>query len=148
MKYLGILLLILALVWPGGAAAEVEGTWGISLMGSYDLPVAKLRNWYPSSGGKFGLGVLYVINDRWTAKVEGLYGKYSGGELEKRTFLWSIDKQEHASPRPSRTWLGWVGKSSGCATSKMAEGSWGREAHLPITCSEPVLWNTRTKSAA
>jgi hypothetical protein len=98
MKYATLLLICAALLLPGSAPAQVDGTWGMGVMGAYDLPVLGLSDWY-SGGVKFGASALYVNNKRWTTEVEVNYSKYNNGELENKTFLWSIDKREYPSPQ-------------------------------------------------
>ena len=101
MKQFVIVLLSLALLWswPGTADAQVDGTWGIGILADYDMPAFKLNNWFPSGGIKFGAVAVYVLNDQWTAEVAGHYTKYGGGELEKKSFTWSIDGRQHPSPQ-------------------------------------------------
>ena len=127
---------VLLLAWPFGVAAQVGGTWGFGVAASYDLPTFKLNEWFPSGGINLGGTALYVLNERWTAEVEGHYVKYSGGELENRRFLWSIDKQEYASPQASSkmTWTGgsisWLYHFNQ-GGRKLAEGG-GRAPYLVV----------------
>lgn len=64
------LLLSLALVGPGAAFAEVDGTWAVGVTGQYDLPLFKLKNWFPSGGIDFG-GTVSRINN----EIERLLGE-------------------------------------------------------------------------
>ncbi len=129
MRFVGIALLSLALAsgWPGAAGAQVDGTWGFGVLGDYDLPAFKLNEWFPSGGPKVGGVVVYVLNERWSAEVEGHYARYGGGALEDRKFLWSIDKKEYASPqaKSDMVWtsgvLNWVRHFKG-GGSKLGEG--------------------------
>jgi len=100
----GTLVLMVAL--SGQSGAEVGGTWGLGITANYDLPVLKLKQWFPSGGPQIGGTLLHVINDTWTAEVEGNWSKYSNGDLEDRAFLWSVDGLEYKSPQASSqmTW--------------------------------------------
>lgn len=107
MKQLVALLLGLALMGPGAAIAEVNGTWAVGVTGQYDLPLFKLKNWFPSGGIDFGGTVSRINNETWTFELDARYAKYGSGELENRSFLWSVDRQEHDSPqaKSEMTWL-------------------------------------------
>ena len=98
MKKVVVLLLSLALVGPGAALAEVNGTWSVGVTGQYDLPLFKLKNWFPSGGIDFGGTVSRINNETWTFELDARYAKYGSGELGEPIFLWSVDQQEKDSP--------------------------------------------------
>ena len=101
----GTLALLVAL--SGQCVAEVGGTWGLGIAANYELPVSKLNQWFPSGGPQFGGTLVHVINDSWTAEVEAHWAKYSGGDLEDRAFLWSVDGQKYKSPQASSS-MSWA----------------------------------------
>lgn len=105
---IGTLALLVALSGP--SAAEVGGTWGVGIAANYEMPVFKLRKWFPSGGPQLGGTVLYVVNDTWTTEVELHWSKYASGDLEKRTFTWAVDGMEKLSPSSSSemTWVSGV----------------------------------------
>ena len=102
MKKVVVLLLSLALVGPGAALAEVNGTWSVGVTGQYDLPLFKLKNWFPSGGIDFGGTVSRINNETWTFELTlGM----PNTDLENwRTDLFcgrSISRKRTA-PRPNR----------------------------------------------
>lgn len=104
----GTLALLVALSGP--CAAEVGGTWGVGFAANYEVPVFKLNAWFPSGGPQLGGTVFYVVNDTWTTEVEFHWSKFGGGDLEKRSFLWSVDRNEYTSPnaKSEMTWFSGV----------------------------------------
>ena len=103
MKFIVAVFLCFALIClcADRGEAQVDGTWGVGVALGYDRPAFKLGEWYPSGGFSFGGTFVYVLNQNWSAEVDAFYGGYSGGELESRTFLWSIDGNEYNSPNAS-----------------------------------------------
>ncbi len=107
MRSIVALLLSLALVGPGAAVAEVNGTWAVGVTGQYDLPLFNLNKWFPSGGIDVGGTVSRINNETWTFELDARYAKYGSGDLENRSFLWSVDLQEYESPqaKSEMTWL-------------------------------------------
>ena len=92
MKFMATVFLCFVLIClcADRGEAQVDGTWGVGVALGYDMPAFKLSEWYPSGGFSFPSSMC-------STRV-AFYGGYSGGELEKRTFFWSIDGNEYNSP--------------------------------------------------
>lgn len=107
MRFIVTVLLSLALIGSGAAVAEVNGTWSVGVTGQYDMPLFKLNQWFPSGGIDIGGTISRINNPTWTFELDARYAKYGSGELENRSFLWSVDLQEYNSSNASSemTWF-------------------------------------------
>ncbi len=92
-------LCLLGLAPPTGA----QGYRGVGVSGflDYNLPLLSLRDGWYTKSVKWGAALLYSVDSRLTMEFEYHRAKYNDGKIEGRTFLWSVDQKEYASPGAS-----------------------------------------------
>ena len=102
MRVARVVLLIGAiLLVVSGAEAVETGRSGIGFFGSAHIPLSKFADWY-SASPKFGATYSYVATSRIIAEIEYHYSKMGGGDLDDRTFTWSVDSKPYKSPSVSQ----------------------------------------------
>jgi opacity protein-like surface antigen len=99
-KFIFFAGIFLTTVSPGEAVEK--GQSGLGFFGSSHIPLFKFGEWY-SVSPKVGLNYNYMVTPSTIAEIEYNYSDMSGGDLDMRTFTWSIDDQDYKSPNVSQS---------------------------------------------
>lgn len=95
-QFVGVLTVAL-LVWASAAPAAEKTHTGFGVFGNLDVPVMSLSKWY-SQAPKFGATILHAPNENYTMEIEYHFAPFRNGKIEKKTFIWSVDRNAYDSP--------------------------------------------------
>jgi hypothetical protein len=83
---------------PG--AQEASRKWGVGTFLSYNVPAFSLKDRF-SATSKYGASWQYMLNPKLYIEMEYHRSSFLDGKLAKRTFLWTVDNKNYASPGAS-----------------------------------------------
>ncbi|OGG43502.1 MAG: hypothetical protein A3F84_29525 [Candidatus Handelsmanbacteria bacterium RIFCSPLOWO2_12_FULL_64_10] len=96
--FIGVAGLLMA-ASPGYGAEGASSRYGIGFFADYLVPTSEFNTWHKPAP-EFGANLSYMLASArgMALEFEYHYGRFNHGRIEKKSFIWGVDKKPYPSP--------------------------------------------------